>query len=48
MQAGEKAVGCGASNVSELDELTFIKELHLGYGSVNCSDFRTWVQWIGL
>ncbi|RLN34206.1 aspartokinase 2, chloroplastic-like [Panicum miliaceum] len=28
--AGEKAVGCGAANVSELDELSFIKELHLG------------------
>jgi aspartate kinase len=23
-------VGCGATNVSELDELTFIKELHFG------------------
>ncbi|KAG2641445.1 hypothetical protein PVAP13_2KG250000 [Panicum virgatum] len=28
--AGEKAVSCGAANVSELDELSFIKELHLG------------------
>ncbi|KAF0896396.1 hypothetical protein E2562_023801, partial [Oryza meyeriana var. granulata] len=28
--AGEKAVGCGATNVAELDELTFIKELHFG------------------
>ncbi|OEL18398.1 Aspartokinase 2, chloroplastic [Dichanthelium oligosanthes] len=30
LMAGEKAVGCGATNVSELDELSFIKELHLG------------------
>uniref|UniRef100_A0A0E0J9F4 aspartate kinase n=1 Tax=Oryza nivara TaxID=4536 RepID=A0A0E0J9F4_ORYNI len=30
LMAGEKAVGCGAKNVSELDELTFIKELHFG------------------
>uniref|UniRef100_A0A0E0Q6Y8 Aspartokinase n=1 Tax=Oryza rufipogon TaxID=4529 RepID=A0A0E0Q6Y8_ORYRU len=30
LMAGEKAVGCGATNVSELDELTFIKELHFG------------------
>ncbi|CAN6209918.1 unnamed protein product [Urochloa humidicola] len=28
LMAGEKAVGCGATNVSELDELSFIKELH--------------------
>ncbi|XP_010250548.1 PREDICTED: aspartokinase 2, chloroplastic-like isoform X2 [Nelumbo nucifera] len=27
--AGEKAVGCGVSHVSEIDELGFIKELHL-------------------
>ncbi|XP_043706774.1 aspartokinase 2, chloroplastic-like isoform X2 [Telopea speciosissima] len=27
--AGEKAVSCGVSNVSEIDELSFIKELHL-------------------
>ncbi|RCV10400.1 hypothetical protein SETIT_2G109200v2 [Setaria italica] len=30
LMAGEKAVRCGATNVSELDELSFIKELHLG------------------
>uniref|UniRef100_A0A0D9WXU8 aspartate kinase n=1 Tax=Leersia perrieri TaxID=77586 RepID=A0A0D9WXU8_9ORYZ len=30
LTAGEKAVGCGATNVSELDELTFIRELHFG------------------
>uniref|UniRef100_A0A804ML47 Aspartokinase n=1 Tax=Zea mays TaxID=4577 RepID=A0A804ML47_MAIZE len=30
LMAGEKAVGCGATNVSELDELSFVKELHLG------------------
>ncbi|KAL5198703.1 hypothetical protein ABZP36_002215 [Zizania latifolia] len=30
LMAGEKAVDCGAANVSELDELTFIKELHFG------------------
>ncbi|KAK8459279.1 hypothetical protein SEVIR_2G115000v4 [Setaria viridis] len=30
LMAGEKAVHCGATNVSELDELSFIKELHLG------------------
>jgi aspartate kinase len=34
LQAGEKAVRCGATNVSELDELSFVKELHLGYGFV--------------
>uniref|UniRef100_A0A1D1YNW0 aspartate kinase n=1 Tax=Anthurium amnicola TaxID=1678845 RepID=A0A1D1YNW0_9ARAE len=27
--AGEKAVSCGVSNVSEIDELSFVKELHL-------------------
>ncbi|KAA8530058.1 hypothetical protein F0562_004767 [Nyssa sinensis] len=27
--AGEKAVSCGISNVSDIDELTFLKELHL-------------------
>ncbi|CAA7396354.1 unnamed protein product [Spirodela intermedia] len=27
--AGEKAVGCGISHVSEMDELSFVKELHL-------------------
>ncbi|XP_062110704.1 aspartokinase 1, chloroplastic-like isoform X2 [Humulus lupulus] len=27
--AGEKAVGCGVSNASEIKELSFIKELHL-------------------
>ncbi|KAG8385023.1 hypothetical protein BUALT_Bualt04G0179800 [Buddleja alternifolia] len=27
--AGEKAVSCGVSNVSDLEELTFIKDLHL-------------------
>ncbi|XP_042502013.1 aspartokinase 2, chloroplastic-like isoform X1 [Macadamia integrifolia] len=27
--AGEKAVSCGVSNVSEIDELSFIKDLHL-------------------
>ncbi|KAK9276327.1 hypothetical protein L1049_005859 [Liquidambar formosana] len=27
--AGEKAVSCGVSNASEIDELSFIKELHL-------------------
>ncbi|KAG2633034.1 hypothetical protein PVAP13_2NG290600 [Panicum virgatum] len=30
LMAGEKAVSCGAANISELDELSFIKELHLG------------------
>lgn len=29
-------MSCGVTNVLELDELTFIKELHIGYGSVNC------------
>ncbi|XP_058092954.1 aspartokinase 2, chloroplastic-like isoform X5 [Magnolia sinica] len=28
LQAGEKAVSCGVSNVSNIDELSFIKELH--------------------
>lgn len=27
--AGEKAVSCGVSNVADIDELTFVKELHL-------------------
>ncbi|XP_020098270.1 aspartokinase 2, chloroplastic-like isoform X1 [Ananas comosus] len=27
--AGEKAVSCGVTNVSEIDELSFVKELHL-------------------
>ena len=27
--AGEKVVSCGVSNASELDELSFVKELHL-------------------
>lgn len=31
MQAGEKAVCCGVSNTSDIDELSFIKELHLKY-----------------
>ncbi|CAN6165888.1 unnamed protein product [Urochloa humidicola] len=30
LMAGEKAVACGATNVSELGELSFIKELHFG------------------
>ncbi|XP_020573913.1 aspartokinase 2, chloroplastic-like [Phalaenopsis equestris] len=29
LQAGEKAVSCGVSNVSGIDELRFIKDLHL-------------------
>ncbi|GFQ01117.1 aspartokinase 2 chloroplastic [Phtheirospermum japonicum] len=29
LTAGEKAVTCGVSNVSDLEELTFIKDLHL-------------------
>ncbi|KAL0385279.1 UNVERIFIED_CONTAM: Aspartokinase, chloroplastic [Sesamum radiatum] len=29
LRAGEKAVSCGHSNVSEIEELAFIKELHL-------------------
>lgn len=29
LNAGEKAVSCGVSNVSDIDELSFIKELHL-------------------
>ncbi|XP_077229722.1 aspartokinase 2, chloroplastic-like isoform X2 [Tasmannia lanceolata] len=29
LQAGEKAVSCGASRVSDMDELSFIKDLHL-------------------
>jgi hypothetical protein len=28
-QAGEKAVSCGVTNTSSIDELSFIKELHL-------------------
>ncbi|KAL3829435.1 hypothetical protein ACJIZ3_018237 [Penstemon smallii] len=30
LTAGEKAVSCGVSNVSDLEELAFIKDLHLG------------------
>ncbi|KAF8690731.1 hypothetical protein HU200_041112 [Digitaria exilis] len=30
LMAGEKAVACGVTNVSELNELSFVKELHLG------------------
>ncbi|XP_059669921.1 aspartokinase 2, chloroplastic-like [Cornus florida] len=29
LMAGEKAVSCGISNVSNIDEFTFVKELHL-------------------
>ncbi|PIA54928.1 hypothetical protein AQUCO_00901083v1 [Aquilegia coerulea] len=29
LQAGEKAVSCGVSNVSQIDELSIIKDLHL-------------------
>ncbi|ONK58616.1 uncharacterized protein A4U43_C09F14890 [Asparagus officinalis] len=29
LQAGEKAVSCGVSHVSEIDELSFIQDLHL-------------------
>ncbi|XP_077212135.1 aspartokinase 2, chloroplastic-like isoform X2 [Tasmannia lanceolata] len=29
LQAGEKAVNCGVSKVSDIDELSFIKELHI-------------------
>ncbi|PKA64361.1 Aspartokinase 1, chloroplastic [Apostasia shenzhenica] len=29
LQAGEKAVSCGVSNVSEVEELSFIKDLHM-------------------
>lgn len=28
-QAGEKAVSCGVSNVYELKELAFVKDLHI-------------------
>lgn len=31
LQAGEKSVTCGVSNVSDLEELAFIKELHLRF-----------------
>lgn len=31
-QAGEKAVSCGVTNVSTIDELNFIKESHLRKG----------------
>ncbi|KAJ6833623.1 aspartokinase 1, chloroplastic-like isoform X2 [Iris pallida] len=29
LQAGEKAVSCGVSHISDIEELSFIKELHL-------------------
>lgn len=28
MKAGEKAVSCGVSNVSQIEELSFVKDLH--------------------
>lgn len=31
LQAGEKAVSCGVMNVSSIDELSFIKDLHNRY-----------------
>lgn len=31
MKAGEKAVSCGVSNASEIEELSIIKELHLRF-----------------
>lgn len=31
LQAGEKAVSCGVSKVSDLEELAFIKDLHLRF-----------------
>lgn len=36
-QAGEKAVSCGVSNVSDLEELTFIKDLHLRFLPYACN-----------
>jgi hypothetical protein len=29
VKAGEKAVSCGVSNASEIEELSIIKELHI-------------------
>jgi hypothetical protein len=31
MKAGEKAVSCGASKASEIEELSFVKVLHLRF-----------------
>ena len=39
LQAGEKSVTCGVSNVSDLEELTFIKDLHLRFFSFMCANF---------
>lgn len=36
-QAGEKAVSCGVSNVSDLEELAFIKDLHLRFLPCACN-----------
>lgn len=35
MKAGEKAVSCGISNVSEIEELSFVKDLHLRFDFIN-------------
>jgi aspartate kinase len=31
MKAGEKAVSCGVNKASEIEELSFVKELHLRF-----------------
>lgn len=31
VKAGEKAVSCGVSNASEIEELSIIKELHIRF-----------------
>lgn len=35
MKAGEKAVSCGISNVSEIEELSFVKDLHHRFDFIN-------------
>lgn len=35
MKAGEKAVSCGVSRASEIEELSFVKELHLRFLSLS-------------
>lgn len=35
MKAGEKAVSCGVSNVSEIEELSFVKDLHQRFDFIN-------------
>lgn len=37
MKAGEKAVSCGVNKASDIEELSFVKELHLRFLSFSFS-----------